>query len=454
MLQVNSRFMHFALHIVRGLFFRARPHGVRPRRRRRIAPARPRRDPLRPDRDRNGPQGQGSDGRGFAAPARRERPARRRPAGGRRRHGAAARGVREAAERADAEVEGRRGADRCGDRRAGEREAEARCARREFARGAGHAVAGRRDCDPNRGEAARALRTRNLRQVVERLQPAIVAERLARGADGLPRDDGRDRRLARLGPRAPDPDAGPRHGGRDRFVRARLDPRPLDRAPRRLSRPGGSLAEPVAPRDRRGLDLLRPRGPAPRRAVGDEARSRRVRPFRLLHARRSRRRLRRRAPRDRVQRDRPERARAAGEGLAPRQPRRPVGGADLSGRHGDRRRLGGRAARRTPRRRGRVAKCRRRGTRARRRPNRAYRRPHASTRQRARRRRGEDHSARQDGAGQNLGLGCGSRRLRGDGDGLHRLRQLPGQSGAFPLHVWRAPSISSTLSCATVRTRC
>ena len=152
---------------------------------------------------------QNSHGRGSAASPHRERPARRRLAGSHRRHDAEAGGVGETAYRVDAEVEGRRAGDRRGGRRTGERETEARHARRESARGAGDAVADGRQCDANRGETTRALRAPNLRQILEHLQSAIVAERLARGADRLPRDGGVDRRLACRRRRASDGDAGP-----------------------------------------------------------------------------------------------------------------------------------------------------------------------------------------------------------------------------------------------------
>ena len=152
-------------------------------------------DQQRAERDREYAEAAQSHGRRPSAPAGGERPARRLAAGGDRRPCAASRRIGEASGRAHPQDEGQGRGAGSGDRRRGrgarEREAEARRARRQPAHGARPAAQGRRQRDPDRGEAARAFRARDLRPLILGLQSAIVGERRRRDPPRR-RDDGRD----------------------------------------------------------------------------------------------------------------------------------------------------------------------------------------------------------------------------------------------------------------------
>ena len=85
---------------------------------------------------------------------------------------------------------------RFGELRARRREAEARRARRRPALGEGDAAADRRHRRAHRRGAARPVRPRDLRAVVERAEPAVVDRSGARGAGRRERAGGAVRRLA------------------------------------------------------------------------------------------------------------------------------------------------------------------------------------------------------------------------------------------------------------------
>ena len=115
-----------------------------------------------------------------------ERRARRRPSGGDRGAHAAARRLGQAARGADAQI----GRDRAHHRRRGqgarEREEEARHARRQPARRPRHAAAIRRPLDPHQHDAAPAVRTPDIRPVVERPRSAALGRGLAGGSRSPP----------------------------------------------------------------------------------------------------------------------------------------------------------------------------------------------------------------------------------------------------------------------------
>ena len=180
-------------------------------------------------------------------------------------------------------------------------------------------------------------------RILQRLQSAALAERVARGPHRRRHDGPADRRLACRPDRTVDDGPDARHGRRCRSPGARRGPDPLGRAPGGLSRPRRGVAEPVSPRDCGGLDHSGACGPAPSRALGGPARSRRVRPLRTGNAGRCRRRSRRRASHDHLQCDRSRHAGAPREGVARGRSQRPFRGADSSRRNDDRRDLGRRA---------------------------------------------------------------------------------------------------------------